>query len=168
MKYLSSCIALLLISFSAMTTAADLKVAVIDQVGALLKSEEAQKMLDAYKMDIETDRGKIIALEKEMTSMSERLEKDSLVLNQSEITRIKTEIQDKQLDRNVLIKKLKNKNQAAQQQIMSQLGPKMEKVLEKIQEKEKYDIILSRQSLIWADPKFDITEKVTKELNKMK
>ena len=145
-----------------------LRIAVIDQVAALLDSNEAQTLLEDFKADIENDRKKIRSLEKSLTKLNQRLEKDAMVLSQSETAKIEASIQDKQLDRNVLIKKIKNKNQAAQQQIMNQMGPKMEKVLTELQETENYDLILARQSLIWATPALDITEAVTQRLNSEK
>lgn len=148
--------------------AEEMSIAVVDQFAAILNTDQAKTLTDKYKVELEAERGKLVALDNEVAELEGRLEKEGEVMSQSEMMRLSSDIKDKQLDRNVLIKKLRNRNQDAQQEIVGALGPKFEEVMKEIQEERDFDLILQKQAALWASEKFDITQEVTGKINKLK
>jgi outer membrane protein len=148
--------------------AEDISIAVVDQFAAILNTDVAQSLTEKYKVELEAERGKLVALDNEVAELEGRLQKESEVMSQSEMMRLSSDIKDKQLDRNVLIKKLRNRNQDAQQEIVGALGPKLEEVMQEIQEERDFDLILQKQAALWASEKYDITQEVTSKINKLK
>jgi len=143
-------------------------IAVVDQFAAIMETDEAQKLHEQYKTEVEAERGKLVALDSEVTELNARLEKEGEVMSSSEVNRLKSSIEDKQLDRNVLIKKVRNRTQDVQQEIASALGAKFQEVMTKIQDERSYDLILQKQAALYASDKYDITQEVTAKINKMK
>ena len=54
------------------------------------------------------------------------------------------------------------------QELGQQMVPKLEAVLKELTDAEKYDVILERGAILFADPKHDITKRVTEMLNAKK
>lgn len=65
-------------------------------------------------------------------------------------------------------KKLQTEQQALMQQVMQELGPKMETVVKQLVESEKITMIVDAKSVMMAKPEHDLTPKVTELLNKAK
>ncbi|MES2662092.1 MAG: OmpH family outer membrane protein, partial [Pseudomonadota bacterium] len=145
MRFINMCLVAVLLMCSSLALAKDpMRIAVLDQFGALLETTEAQKLLESYKAEAEADRGKILAIEDEMKKADAKLAKEADVMSATEASNLRSSMQDKQLDRNVLIKKLQNKNQEAQKQILAAVGPKLEKILKEMTDEGDYDMILQR------------------------
>lgn len=153
---------------SAVAQEQEISIAVVDQFAAILNTEQAKALTDKYKTELEAERGKLVALDTQVSEMEAKLEKERDVMSQSEMMRMSSEVKNLQLDRNVLIKKLRNRNQDAQQEIVGALVPKFEEVMKKIQEERKLDLILQKQAAIWAAEEYDITQEVTKKIDAMK
>lgn len=148
--------------------AEDINIAVVDQLAAIFNTEEAKVLTEKYKVELEAERAKLVALDNEVAELEGRLDKENEVMSQTEAMRLSSDIKDKQLDRNVLIKKLRNRNQDAQQEIAGTLGPLFEQVMKDIQEERQFDLILQKQAALWASDKFDITQDVTRKIDALK
>jgi len=147
--------------------AAELKLAVVDQFAAILETQQAKTLTQRYKTELEAERGKLVALDSEINELEQKLSSEGDVMSQSETRQISSDIKDKQLDRNVLVKKLRNRNQDAQQEIIGALGPKFEKVMTAIQDERGFDLILQRQAALWASEEYDITAEITQKIDKI-
>ena len=90
--------------------AEEINIAVIDQFAAIFNTQEAKDLTDHYKIELEAERAKLVAVDNEITELEARLEKESEVMSQNEVLRLSSDIKDKQLDRNVLLQKLQNRN----------------------------------------------------------
>ncbi len=74
-------------------------------------------------------------------------------------------MEDKQIEYQFLVNKLQKDVQDRRQDLMQQMAPKIDAVLQDLIEAEGYDLILQRGNLLYADSKHDITRKVTEKLN---
>jgi len=157
-----------MLSFFSQAAFAEVKVAVVDQLAAIANTKEVKSLEKKFEVEIEAEKGKLVALSDEITELEKRLQKEGDVMSAAESDRVQSDIKDKQLDRNVLIKKLQNRNQTAQQEIIRTLSPKFKEVMEKIQKDENYDLILERRATLWANEKYDITDKVTSSIDAIK
>lgn len=161
--------ALMCVFFAANLYAGDTpSIAIVDQFAAIVNTKQAQNLTDKYKIELEAEKGKLVALDNQVSELEKRLEKEGDVMSQSEMVSTSSKITNMKLDRNVLIKKLRNRNQDAQQEIIGALGPKFETVMKEIQTERKFDLILQKQAALWASEKYDITSDVTKRIDALK
>ncbi len=158
-------LALLLASGSAL---AELKIAVIDTQRALLESEEAKQLLQAAQTDLQGDQSKLQSLGQELQKLGEQFQKDAEVMSETDRRTRQKEIEDKQMEVEFLRNKLQKAVNDKRQELGQQMVPKLEAVLKELTDQEKYDVILERGAILYADQKHDITKRVTELLNAKK
>ncbi len=146
-------------------SAAELKIGVLDVQQALLASEEAQQFMEKAKADLKDEQGQVKSLEDELRGMQEKLEKDADVMSPTEKQQRQKDFENKQLDYRFQVNKLQKEVKDRQEELMQQMGPKLQAAIKDVVEADHYDMVLQRGDLIYADAKFSITRKVTEKLN---
>lgn len=154
--------------FSASSVAADLNIAVLDTQRALVESEEAKTLVDKINRELKQEEADAKKLSDEIRTMQEKLNKDGEVMSASEKRKTQKSIEDKQIDLQFMVNKLQKELNDRRQELLQQMVPKVDAVLKDLIELEGYDFILERGSLRYANPKHDITRKVTEKLNSKK
>lgn len=154
--------------FSASSVAADLNIAVLDTQRALVESEEAKTLVEKINRELKQEEADAKKLSDEIRGMQEKLNKDGEVMSASEKRKIQKSIEDKQIDLQFMVNKLQKELNDRRQELLQQMVPKVDAVLKDLIELEGYDFILERGSLRYANPKHDITRKVTEKLNSKK
>lgn len=167
MKNMFKLLLLTLSLTTALSAQAEYKIAVADQLAAVLESNKAKSMIESLKSELEKEQVKIIAIENELKSLMDKQEKDSAVMSEAENRKLLKEIEDKQLDYQFLGKKFQKRQQEGQQEILKAMQPIARKALKDVVEEGKYDLVLQRQAVIDFSPTIDITEKLTARINKM-
>jgi outer membrane protein len=145
--------------------AAELKIGVLDIQQALLASEEAQQFMQSAQTDLESEQKEVNDLQLELRALQEQIQKDADVMSPAEQRKRQKEMEDKQIDLRFLANRLQKEVQDRQQELMQQMGPKIEAVIKDLVDAEGYDLILQRGDLVYADNKHSITRKVTEKLN---
>lgn len=146
--------------------AADVKIAILNTQRAVIESEEAKKMIEKIRTELERDETAVKSLGEEIQKTQQRLTKDAATLSNTEKRRLQKEIEDKQIDYQFQVNKLQKEVQDRQQDIFVALAPKVDAVLKDLIAKEKYDIIMQRANLLYVTQALDITRQVTELLNK--
>lgn len=162
-KYLSW--SLLTLALGAAGAAAELKVGILDIQQALLASEEAQQFMETAQSDLKDEQDEVNALQQEIRTLQEQMQKDAEVMSPTERRRRQEEIEDKQIDYRFQVNKLQKEVQDRQNELMQQMGPKIEAVIQDLVESEGYDLILQRADLVYAAAEHSITRRVTEMLN---
>lgn len=147
---------------------AELKIAVIDTQRALLESEEAKQMMQSAQDALKGDQAQLQTLGQQIQGLQEQFKKDAEVMSEGDRRARQKEIEDKQIEFDFLRNKLQKAVNDRRQELAQQMVPKLEGVLKDLTEQEKYDVILERNALLFADPKHDITKRVTEMLNAKK
>lgn len=156
---------LLTLLFAAGSAAAELKIAVLDTQRALIESEEAQQLMEAAQGELEEEQNKVNALGKEIQDLQDQLQKDAEVMSPTEQRKRQKDLEDKSIDYKFMVNKLQKEVQDRRQDLLQQMAPKIDAVLQDLIELEGYDVILQRGTLLYANSKHDITRKVTEKLN---
>ena len=162
-KFLSG--SLLTVAFAAGAAAAELKIGILDIQQALMQSEEAQQFMASAQTDLQEEQDQVNSLQKELVALQEQIQKDAEVMSPAEQRRRQKELEDKQIEYRFLVNRLQKEVQDRQQELMQQMGPKLEAVIKDLVEAEGYDLIMQRGDLVYADAKHSITRKVTEKLN---
>lgn len=156
---------LLLVAGSAF---AEMKIGVINVQRAIGDTNEAKALLAKLHTDYKKDEDALRALNTEITQMQEKFVKDGDVMSDTEKGKMQKTVEDKQRDLQFQADKLQRIFQEKQQDLLGQMGPKLEAVLKDIVAKDKYNLIVHKQNVIYSDPQFDITSQVTEALNAKK
>lgn len=146
----------------------EIKVAVVNVQKAILDSENAQKLLKQIQDEFKVEQDGIRKIETEITSLVERLRKDSEVMSDNQKRKLQQEIETKQSDYRYQGQKLQKRVEGRQQELFSGVDVKVQKAIEELVKADDYDLILPRQGVLYAGDLYDITRKVTEKLNKAK
>jgi len=161
-------VSLLGLFFSAASFAEDLNIAVLDTQRALVESEEAKTLVEKINRELQQEEADAKKLNDEIRALQEKLTKDGEVMSANEKRKTTKSIEDKQIDLQFMVNKLQKELNDRRQELLQQMVPKVDAVLKDLIELEGYDFILERGSLRYANPKHDITRKVTEKLNSKK
>jgi outer membrane protein len=144
------------------------KIAVLDAIGAVMRTDEAQKRLKALRAQPAYDanskeREKLI---KEYQDMVQQLQKDMAVMSAEQRQVQGKKLEDKRSDVQHVERKLQESEQDLVQQLMQDMGGKLQKVVSDLIKSEGIGLLLDRKAAMHVDGSFDITPKVTEQLNK--
>lgn len=145
--------------------AAELKIAVLDTQRALGESEEAQAFSKRINKELQKEQDEVKDLGDSIRKLTEKFEKDGAVMSPTQQRKAQKEVEDQQIEYRFKVDKLRKEVEDRRNELLQQMVPKVDAVLKDLIESERYDLILERSSLRYANPKHDITRKVTEKLN---
>ncbi len=154
--------AVLLLSLSSQ---AELKIVVINAEQAILQSEEGKAKIEAIRAAVEADELKIQSLSDQIKSLQEQLAKDAEVISDGEKQKLQKDIANLNIDAQFELQKYQKKGNELQQDLMREMTPKLQAVLQDLIEVEGYDLVMPRAGLLYTNAKHNITRKVTEKLN---
>lgn len=162
--------AILIVVFSlfAMTAFAEgTKIAVVDVQKALLLSDSAKKEFETFKKDNKTEVDKLKSLEQKIMKLKEKMQKNADVMSDSERNKLKSSYEEQVTEYKFYAQKLQQQEQKMQQSVFKSLLPKAQKLLKKIIDDGKYDLVLQANAgLVFAKPSVNITKQLLDSLNK--
>lgn len=145
---------------------AELKVAVLDMQRAILESNEAVAFIKQVQKEVAPDAEKVQKIEASAKKMQGQLAKDGAIMSESEKRKLTESIEEKLVNYKYLVGKLQNTQKQKQQELLRLMNPKVEAAVKTLLEENKYDLVLQRQALVFANSTLDITAKLTEMLNK--
>ena len=150
---------------SSLSSQAELKIVVINAEQAILQSEEGKAKIEAIRTAVEADELKIQSLSDQIKSLQEQLAKDAEVISDGEKQKLQKDIEDLNIDAQFELQKYQKKGNELQQDLMREMTPKLQAVLQDLIEVEGYDLVMPRAGLLYTNAKHNITRKVTEKLN---
>ncbi len=167
MKQLLSLVTLLALMASSYSYA-EVKIAVLNAQGAIMETDEAKAIMEAFNKEIASDRQEVEALRDDLLKLQEKMRQDGEVMSDEEKRRIAKEAEDKNLDFDFKRQKLNKALQDKVQEVLGQMSGKLDAVVQDLIQVEGYDLVVPRQNVFWVNPKHDITRRVTEKLNERK
>ncbi len=146
---------------------AEVKIAVVDVQRAILNSEEAKRLMTQIQTEFKTDEEQIRKIQTDAAALLEKAQKDAEVMSEAEKRRVQSEIESKNNDFVYLRQKLQKEISARQTELFAGTEAKIQKAIEEIVLKGDYDMILPRAAALYVGDLYDITRKVTEELNRI-
>jgi outer membrane protein len=162
-KFLSTVIVGLVLT--APVVSAEMKIVVLDPVRAILESDEAKVLAEAANKEMQPEQDELRAEAEEMQALQTKLQKDGEVMSESERRKALKDLESRQADLQFGSQKLQKQAQDKRQEILQALAPRYEKVLNDLIQIDQIDLILSPNQLQYANPKHDISRRVTEKLN---
>lgn len=142
-----------------------LKVAVVDSRRAIAATEAAKAREKVLQERLKPEADALNKLGEELKALDERARRDGEVMAEAERGKLAKELEDKKLDYQFRLQKLQKAQQDALQELLQEMGPRIEAVLKSLVESEGYTLVLERGQVIWTAPALDITARVVERLN---
>ena len=144
---------------------AQLKIAVVNADAAIGLSEEYKSFRDSLEAEFADERANIQQLQTDIEALQQRVVDERDVMSEKELGDVTKVIENKGIDLEFVGKKLQKDATDRQQEFIQEMTPKFNAVVNDLIEIERYDFVLARQTLLFANMKHDITAKVTEKLN---
>ncbi|KZX62401.1 MULTISPECIES: OmpH family outer membrane protein [unclassified Alcanivorax] len=147
---------------------AESRVGVIDPIGALQAADNVKARMSALEKELGADEQRLNSLRQEVGKMQEKIQKEGMTMSSEQQEQMQTEGQQKMIEIQSLQRKLQKRANDAQRELLQEMEPKLQSAVAEVAKKENLDLVVSAQAVIYTKPDLDITEAVTKQLNKMK
>lgn len=136
---------------------------------AILEVEEGKRAKARLQKTVEKKQKSLIAKEKELKTLKEALDKQSVVKKDDPATRAqKAEFETKLMELQQTFMQEQQELQKLEAKTLSGITQKMQKIIQKIGRSEGYTLILEIQEnrLLFAKKHLDITNQVIRRYNK--
>jgi outer membrane protein len=145
------------------------KISVVNLQEAILQTDIANKRLAAVRdaADYKADKAEFDKLKEEFDVLLRKLQTDMAVMSQDQQMAARKKLASKEGDLKHVSGKLQQAEQAAGQELLQELSPKVQEVLRELIATEGIGLLLQRSSVIHADAGYSITAKVTDKLNQL-
>ena len=150
---------------AAPTAYAEMKIVVLDPVRAILESDEGKVLIEAANKEMQADSEQLRSQAEELQALQAKLQKDGEVMSDSDKRKAVKELESMQADLQFGSQKIQKIAQDKRQEILQTLAPQYDKVLKDLIQVDQIDLIVQPNALQYANPKHDITKRVTEKLN---
>ena len=144
---------------------AEMKIVVLDPARAIAGSDEGKLLLANLESELKEDQDKLVANVEAFQALQTRLQKDVEVMSDSDKRKAAKELESMQVDIQFAQQKLQKEAQDRQQEILQSLAPQFQKVRDDLIQIDQIDMIVAPNALQYANPKHDITKRVTEKMN---
>ncbi|MCX7172521.1 MAG: OmpH family outer membrane protein [Proteobacteria bacterium] len=141
---------------------AEVKIGFVNTQRVLNDAPQAAKAKKKIEKEFEKRDLDLQKLAKQLQTLQEALEKNSVTMPESERRGKEREFSDLNRDFQRKQREFKEDLNLRQNEEMAAIYERVNKVMKAIAEAEKYDIIL--QEAAWASPRIDVTDKIIKAL----
>ena len=151
--------------FVAAKTDAQLRIAVVDTAQAIRQSEQAKGFAEQLNVELEPDTGALRELQDSIAALEKQVADEGDVMSDSQRRAVAKELENHKIDLDFGAKKLEKELQDRQGEFLQTMAPKVQAIVNDLVEIERYDFVFERRTVAYANPRHDITAKVTEKLN---
>jgi len=152
--------------FVANVSYADLKVGFVNIPAVLEKAPQAEKAKKRLEQKFSPRDKQLVAQQKEIQSMEEKLTKDASVMSDSEKANLEKDILNKKRDAKRSQQEFSEDFNASRNEELGKLQRRIVEAVRAIAKDEEYDLLLT-DGVIYAKDQIDITAQVQKKLSTM-
>jgi outer membrane protein len=145
---------------------AELKVAVVDLNKVLSESPQVSAAKNDLKKQFDPREKAIVEAQKKLQSDVKKYEKDNITMKEADLKKAQQKIMESQKKLQELQASFQKDLVDAQNKSMQSILKKVEEVIAKISRADHFDLVLTKMSVAYNNPSFDITAKVATEMKK--
>ena len=168
MRVKQGIMAVLATCFMAMTSTAvfaESKIGIADPQRAILQSELGKQGIDQINATFIEQENALKEMQKEITSLLEKLKKDTELMSDQEFQNLLQEISVKRAQMAQLVQELQRIKLEQTDRLIQTLTPRYQEAIEALVLSDKYDLIMPRQSVHYRHELYDVTAKITEKMN---
>lgn len=144
---------------------AEVKIGVADPQRAILQSEIGKKGMDRINSNFTEQEEVLKEMQAEITTLLERLKKDTELMSDQEFQQLLQEISVKRNQMGQLVQELQRVKLEQTDRLIQSMTSRYQEAVEALVLSEKYDLILPRQSVHYRHELYDVTAKITEKMN---
>jgi outer membrane protein len=152
--------------FFANASFADLKIGFVNIPAVLEKAPQAEKAKKRLEQKFSPRDKQLVAQQKEIQGMEEKLAKDASVMSDSEKANLEKDIMNKKRDAKRSQQEFSEDFNASRNEELGKLQRRIVEAVRNIAKDDEYDLLLT-DGVIYAKDQFDITAQVQKKLSTM-
>jgi outer membrane protein len=145
---------------------ADLKIGFVNIPAVLEKAPQAEKAKKRLEQKFSPRDKQLVAQQKEIQSMEEKLTKDASVMSDSQKTNLEKDILNKKRDAKRAQQEFSEDFNASRNEELGKLQRRIVEAVRAIAKEQDYDLLLT-DGVIYANDQIDITAQVQQKLSTM-
>lgn len=145
---------------------ADVKIAVVDLGKVLADSPQVSTAKSELKKKFDPREKAIVDAQKKLQADVKKYEKENVTMKEADIKKAQQKLMDQQKKLQDMQTSFQKDLMEAQNKSMQTILKQVEEVLNKLAAAEKYDLILTKMSAAYSNPKFDVTDQVLSQMKK--
>jgi outer membrane protein len=148
--------------------AADQKIAVVNFQEIMGKIPQTAALMQSLEAEFKDEKIIITQLEKDIKYNQEKLKRDGALMSKKEKDDLNVKIQALFTEYQIKGKALQDKASQRQNQETNKIIALVRQAVDSIAVKEKYDLVLSQQAVIYSKPGNSLTDAVVERVSKLK
>jgi outer membrane protein len=156
----------LLLASSAM--AFEQKIAVVNVQEAISQIPQAAVLMQTLETEFKDEKAVIEKLQKDLSFEDENLKRNGSLMSEKEKTELQTKMGGLYQQYQVKVKEFQQKVSQRRNEETNKLLALVTQAVDNIAAKEKYDLVLSQQTVVFSKPSTDITATVVEQVSKLK
>lgn len=144
------------------------KIGVVDMSTVFEQLPQREQIAQQLKTEFGDRMAKVQKMQQEMRTLLEKRQRDEALMSASQKTDLERKMEALQSEYQLKGKALDEDLRRRQGEEQNKLLVKVQKVITKIAQQEKYDLVLQRGAVVYATPNADISDKVVEALSKGK
>lgn len=144
--------------------AAEANIAVVDFQKIMHESPQVKATAAKLRQQFEPENKKIADKQKALEDMMKKYEKDNAVMSATDKKKNEEQIMQSRQELMKLSNDYQQKLFKTQEEELQKILGNVNKIIEKIAQERKFDFVMARDMLAYANPKSDITADVQKNL----
>lgn len=168
MRFKQGILAILASCFMVMTSSsafAEAKIGISDAQRAILQSEFGKQGLDQINSNFSEQENILKEMQKEITSLLEKLKKDTELMSDQEFQNLLQEITIKRAQMAQRLQEIQRVKLEQTDRLIQSLTSRYQEAIEALVLAEKYDLIIPRQGIHYRHELYDVTAKITEKMN---
>lgn len=141
------------------------KIGVADSQMALMNSEAAKKAVTKLQTELKVQNERMAQLRGEIEALEAKFRRDNATMSEADKKTMQKQGESKAQEFQSLAQVVQKRTQDVQNELLQRMIPEMEKAIEELQKTNKFDVIIEKKNVIFADPSIDLTKKITEKLN---
>ena len=155
----------LLLASSAM--AFEQKIAVVNVQEAISQIPQAAVLMQTLEAEFKDEKAVIEQLQKDLTFEDENLKRNGSLMSEKEKQDLQTKMAGLYQQYQVKVKEFQQKVAQRKNEETNKLLALVTQVVDNIAAKEDFDLVISRQAVVFSKPSTNITSKVVEQVSKL-
>lgn len=147
---------------------AEMRIAVIDPIRAISETSEVKERTSALELDMKKKEAEMVKLRDEIMALEEKLKRDGMTMSSEQQKSMSDQRDAKMLDFRSRQQLAQKRLEQDRDEMLSVMEPRLKQAIDKIAAEGKYDLIITRQAVLYAAEQTDVTRQVTQIMNQMK
>ena len=147
--------------------AADQKIAVVNFQEVMSKIPQTTAVMQVWEAEFKDDKAVLAQLEKDIKYYQEKKQRDGSLMSAKDIEELDTQIATLYQDYQAKGKAFQQATGLRKNEETNKIIALVRQAIDSIAAKDKYDLILEQQAVIFAKPDAMITNKVVEQVSKL-